>query len=66
MQPPEELDWVLPFQGMEIGDSFFIPTLRLSNMIYVLDTRAKSAGIRVKVYATVKDGYLGVRAWRVR
>ena len=51
---------------MEIGDSFFIPTLRLSNMIYVLDTRAKSAGIRVKVYATVKDGYLGVRAWRVR
>jgi hypothetical protein len=30
-----------------------------------VDTRAKAAKVKVRAYATTKDGYLGVRVWRV-
>lgn len=61
-----EPEWLFPFGGMEIGDSFFIPTLRFAEMIYAIDCGAKRAGILVKSFVTHKDGHLGVRAWRVR
>ncbi len=62
----EEPEWVFPFQGMEVGNSFFIPTVKIAEMIYLIDTGAKSVGIKVKAYATTEDGCIGVRAWRVR
>lgn len=61
-----EPEWWLPFEAMEVGDSFFIPTLKPAEMGYILDTRAKVAGIKVKSYAMTKDGLLGVRCWRMR
>jgi hypothetical protein len=61
----EEPVWLFPFQGMEIGDSFFIPTLRTSEMIYSIDTGAKRVGIRIKSFVTTKDGHIGVRTWRI-
>jgi hypothetical protein len=61
-----EPEWVFPFQGMEVGDSFFIPTLRFPEMIYAIDCGAKRVGIRVKCYVSVKDDHIGVRTWRVR
>ena len=61
----EEIEWVYPFEGMEIGDSFFIPTLKPSPMLYSIETGAKRAGIKVKAFITMKDGCLGVRAWRI-
>jgi hypothetical protein len=57
--------WLFPFEGMSVGDSFFIPTLQTANMLYVLDVRAKVAKVRIKAYAVVENGYLGVRAWRI-
>ena len=60
-----EPEWVFPFQGMEVGDSFFIPTLRFAEMIYAIDCGAKRHGIKVKSYATIKDKHLGVRTWRL-
>lgn len=62
----EEPEWVFPFFAMDVGDSFFIPTLRFSQMIYAIESGAKREGIKVKCFATSKDGHLGVRAWRVR
>jgi len=62
----EEPEWILPFDSMRIGDSFFIPTLRPAEMLYVVDTRSKVAEVRVKAYPAVKDGCLGLRVWRVR
>lgn len=62
----EEPEWVFPFVGMGVGDSFFVPTVKISEMIYLIDTGAKKEGMKVKAYATVKDGCIGVRAWRVR
>lgn len=60
----EEPEWIFPFQGMEVGDSFFIPTLKPAEMIYIVDSRAKAYGIKVKAYAMSKEGHLGVRVWR--
>lgn len=59
-----EPEWLLPFEGMAIGESFFIPTLRPAELIYSIDCGSKRAKVRVKSYVTTKEGYLGVRCWR--
>jgi len=64
-QPYDEPEWLFPFHAMEIGDSFFIPTMKPSYYCYVIDTTAKKMGYRVKVYVASKNGMLGVRAWRI-
>lgn len=63
-QPLTEPEWIFPFEAMNVGDSFFIPTLRPVEMIYVIDTRAKVAKVKVKTFPSSKDGCLGVRVWR--
>lgn len=65
MKQIPEPEWIFPFDGMNVGDSFFIPTLRPAEMLFIVDNRAKAAGIKVKAYASSKDGRLGVRVWRV-
>jgi hypothetical protein len=59
-----EPEWILPFEGMAIGESFFIPTLRPAELIYSIDCGSKRVGMRVKSYVTHQEGYLGVRCWR--
>lgn len=61
-----EPEYLLPFEQMKVGDSFFIPTLRPAEMTYIIDTRAKVAGVKVKSYPASKDGHLGIRVWRMR
>jgi hypothetical protein len=65
IQIPEP-EWVFPFEVMEVGESFFIPTLRFAEMIYAIDCGSKRAGVKVKSYVTTKDGHIGVRTWRIR
>lgn len=60
-----EPEWIFPFEGMEVGDSFFVPTLKFAEMVYAISNGAKRAKIRIKCYVTVKDEHMGVRAWRV-
>lgn len=60
-----EPEWVFPFEQMEYGESFFIPTVKTSNMIYAAETGAKKAKVKVKAFVTTKDGHLGVRVWRI-
>ena len=62
----KEPEWIFPFEAMSVGDSFFVPTLKPSPIIYAIETGAKRAKVVVKAYVTEKDGCLGVRAWRVR
>lgn len=66
MSLDREPEWVFPFESMLVGDSFFIPTLKPSPLIYALDCGAKRAGVTVKSFVTKKDGCLGVRAWRIK
>jgi len=63
--PYDEPTWLFPYSGMDIGDSFFIPTMKPAYMTYVIDTSAKKYGIKVKVFTTTEDGVLGVRTWRI-
>lgn len=66
MSLTKEPEWIFPFEAMSVGDSFFVPTLKPSPIIYAIETGAKRAKVSVKAYVTEKDGCLGVRAWRVR
>jgi hypothetical protein len=61
----KEPEWLYPFMGMDIGDSFFIPTMKSSEIIYSVTEAAKEYGIRTKVFTMMKDGIMGVRVWRV-
>jgi hypothetical protein len=61
----QEPEWLLPFEFMRVGDSFFVPTLKPAEMIYQIDSAAKRAKVKVKIYTSSKDGCLGVRVWRV-
>jgi hypothetical protein len=61
----DEPEWVFPFSGMSIGDSFFIPTMKPAYMTYTIDTAAKKSDVRVKVFTVAEDGVLGVRTWRI-
>ena len=56
-----EPDWLFPFQFMAVGESFFIPTMQTSPLVYKVTEAAKRAGVKVRVYITTKDGHLGVR-----
>jgi hypothetical protein len=60
-----EPEWLFPFQYMVPGDSFFVPTLRPSEMIYAIESGAKRLDMKVKCYVTSKDDHIGVRAWRL-
>lgn len=57
---------MFPFDGMDVGDSFFVPTVQPASFIYIVDTAAKKARIKVRAFTSQKDGHLGVRVWRVR
>jgi hypothetical protein len=65
MNEDYEPEWLLPFECMRIGDSFFIPTLRPSMLIYIVDTAAKKSQVQVKTFITSREGYLGIRVWRM-
>jgi hypothetical protein len=65
MQLHDDPEWLLPFEMMQVGDSFFIPTLKSSPLIYVIEKSAKRAKVKVRTRAVVEDGLMGVRAWRV-
>ena len=60
-----EPEWIFPCDGMNVGDSFFIPTLRPAELLFAVENRAKVAGVKVKAYPSSKDGRLGIRVWRV-
>jgi hypothetical protein len=62
---PEEPEWIFPYAGMDVGNSFFIPTMRPAKLIYVVDSTAKKHGIKVKTFITNEKGFLGLRIWRV-
>ena len=61
----EEIEWVFPFEYMEVGNSFFIPTTKTAPMLYAIECGAKRAKVQVKSFITSKDGHLGVRVWRI-
>jgi hypothetical protein len=62
----DEPEWVFPYQFMEVGESFFMPTVRPAYAHYVIDKTSKKVGVVMKTYTMTEDGVLGVRSWRVK
>lgn len=60
-----EPEWIFPFDNMEVGQSFFIPTLETATMLYAIESGAKRSKVRIRAFITTKDNHLGVRAWRI-
>lgn len=56
----------MPFDLLEIGDSFFIPTVKPAAMLYVIDKRSKIARVKTKSYVASYEGHMGVRCWRTQ
>jgi hypothetical protein len=63
--PTDEPEWTLPYDFMRVGDSFFIPTMRPTHMLYIIDTTSKKMGVKMKTLVRHENGILGVRAWRI-
>jgi len=51
---------------MEVGDSFFMPTVRPAYGHYIIDVTSKRVDVVMKTYTVIEDDVLGVRAWRIR
>lgn len=60
-----EPEWLFPFQFMSVGESFFIPTMHTAQMIYQVTEASKRAGVKIRTFATTKEGHQGVRVWRI-
>jgi hypothetical protein len=63
--PTDEPEWLFPYEFMDVGDSFFIPTLRPSHLVYTIDVTSKKVGVPMQAHIRHEGGVLGVRAWRV-
>jgi hypothetical protein len=61
----DKVEWLFPFESMQVGDSFFIPSIKTSPLIYSIERGAKRSGIRVKTQIVIEDDLMGVRTWRV-
>lgn len=61
----EDPQWVFPFQFMEAGQSFFIPTLKPASMTYKVKLQANKAKVKIKVKTVAHLDLLGIRVWRI-
>ena len=54
-----------PFNTMAVGQSFFMPKVRLKRVRGALYTAAVRSKIKITVRSFVQDGVKGVMVWRV-
>jgi len=55
--------WLFPFDYMELGQSFFIPTMNPDRIIAVAYSRAKLSKVKIIAKRDITEGILGVRVW---
>ena len=60
----DEPEWVFPYEFMEVGESFFMPTIRPAYAHYIIEKTSKKVGVVMKTYTVTEDEVLGVRSWR--
>jgi hypothetical protein len=60
-----EPEWIFPYLTMEVGDSFFMPTVRPAYGHYIIDVTSKRVDVIMKTHTVIEDNVLGVRAWRI-
>jgi hypothetical protein len=55
---------IYPWQGMEVGDSFFVAGKKHTNITGALSYRTKRFGYRYACRLGIEGGIAGIRVWR--
>lgn len=61
------LNWDIDtaMRNMEVGDSFFVPTLNPMSLTTSILMRSRKLGIKVVCREAMQEEVLGVRTWRI-
>lgn len=59
-----EVEYQLP-EWLEIGQSFFLPTLKSDELVTKVRARYAARGIQVVHETRIEADHLGIRVWRV-
>ena len=62
---PDGVEMEVPIEFMVVKDSVFIPTLKPTEVRYIVKRIAKELEFTVEMRTTVEDGYLGLMVWRI-
>lgn len=65
LQLPDGVEMEVPIEFMIVKDSVFIPTLKPTEVRYLVKRIAKELEFTVEMRTTVEDGYLGLMVWRM-
>jgi hypothetical protein len=66
LQLPDGVEMDVPIEFMVVKDSVFIPTLKPTEVRYIVKRIARELEYSVEMSNTVEDGYLGLMVWRVQ
>jgi hypothetical protein len=53
----------LPFLGMKINDSFFVPSVAIDSDVFTITLEARMAKVRVKCIPCIYNDMTGIRVW---
>lgn len=59
-------DYEEALMRMQVGDSFFIPTLRPAALALSIHAAARREGLTVACKEAMSQGALGIRTWRLK
>lgn len=65
LQLPDGVEMDVPIEFMVAKDSVFIPTLKPTELRYIINRVVKELEYTVEMRVTVEDGYLGLMVWRL-
>jgi len=65
LQLPDGVEMDVPIEFMVVKDSVFIPTLKPTELRYIINRVVKELEYTVEMRVTVEDGYLGLMVWRL-
>jgi hypothetical protein len=66
LQLPDGVEMEVPIEFMVVKDSVFIPTLKPTELRYLIKRIARELEYTVEMQNAVEDGYLGLMVWRVQ
>jgi len=66
LQLPDGVEMEVPIEFMVVKDSVFIPTLKPTELRYLIKRVVKELEYTVEIRNTVEDGYLGLMVWRLQ
>jgi hypothetical protein len=63
---PDDVEMDVPIEYLAVKDSVFIPTLKATELRYIMRRVAKEIEITIEMQTVIEDGYLGLMVWRTK